>query len=62
MDPVHDFINLKNSVRDSVKDFDMQELQQMNDDLVALIDSLIQRQVALQEVILERLDKVFDKL
>jgi len=34
----------------------MGELQSMNDDLVILIDSLIQRQIALQEVILDRLD------
>lgn len=61
MDPVHDFINLKESIQDSLKDFDMQELQQMNDDLVSLIDSLIQRQLALQEVILDRLNHVFDQ-
>jgi hypothetical protein len=61
MDPVHDFISLKESIEDSLKDFDMQELQQMNDDLVLLIDSLIQRQLALQEVILDRLNKVFDE-
>ena len=31
----------------------------INDDLVVLIDSLIQRQITLQEVILERLDNAF---
>jgi len=39
----------------------MAELQSMNDDLVILIDSLIQRQIALQEVILDRLDKAYYK-
>ena len=37
----------------------MAELQSMNDDLVILIDSLIQRQIALQEVILDRLDTTY---
>lgn len=37
----------------------MPELQSMNDDLIILIDSLIQRQIALQEVIFDRLDNAF---
>ena len=61
MDAAHTFLNLKDSVQDSLKDFSMAELQSMNDDLVILIDSLIQRQIALQEVILDRLDTAYYK-
>ena len=61
MDAAHTFLDLKDSVQDSLKDFSMAELQSMNDDLVILIDSLIQRQIALQEVILDRLDSVYYK-
>jgi hypothetical protein len=61
MDAAHTFLDLKDSVQDSLKDFSMAELQAMNDDLVILIDSLIQRQIALQEVILDRLDSVYYK-
>ena len=59
MDAAHTFLDLKESVQDSLQDFSMPELQSMNDDLVILIDSLIQRQIALQEVILDRLDNAF---
>jgi hypothetical protein len=62
MDAVHTFLDLKDSVQDSLKDFSMAELQSMNDDLVILIDSLIQRQIALQEVILDRLDTAYYKV
>lgn len=58
---VDSFLDLKESVQDSLQDFSMPELQSMNDDLVILIDSLIQRQIALQEVILDRLDKAYYK-
>jgi hypothetical protein len=61
MDAAHTFLDLKDSVQDSLKDFSMTELQSMNDDLVILIDSLIQRQIALQEVILDRLDSAYYK-
>jgi hypothetical protein len=61
MDAAHTFLDLKDSVQDSLKDFSMAELQSMNDDLVILIDSLIQRQIALQEVILDRLDSTYYK-
>ena len=61
MDAAHTFLDLKDSVQDSLKDFNMAELQSMNDDLVILIDSLIQRQIALQEVILDRLDSAYYK-
>jgi hypothetical protein len=61
MDAAHTFLDLKDSVQDSLKDFSMAELQAMNDDLVILIDSLIQRQIALQEVILDRLDTAYYK-
>jgi hypothetical protein len=61
MDAAHTFLDLKDSVQDSLKDFSMAELQSMNDDLVILIDSLIQRQIALQEVILDRLDTAYYK-
>jgi hypothetical protein len=61
MDAAHTFLDLKDSVQDSLKDFSMAELQSMNDDLVILIDSLIQRQIALQEVILDRLDSAYYK-
>ena len=50
---------LKDSVQESLKDFTMSELYSMNDELINLIDVLIQRQIALDEVILERLDKNF---
>jgi hypothetical protein len=53
------FLDLKDSVQDSLKDFNMGELQSMNVELVVLIDSLIQRQIALQEVILDRLDNSY---
>jgi hypothetical protein len=59
MDAAHRFLDLKDSVQDSLKDFSMAELHSMNDDLIVLIDSLIQRQIALQEVILDRLDTVY---
>ena len=59
MESVSEFKDLKESLTKSLKDFDMKELSDMNDDLVVLIDSLIQRQIALQEVILERLDNAF---
>ena len=59
MDAAHRFLDLKDSVQDSLKDFSMAELHSMNDDLIILIDSLIQRQIALQEVILDRLDTVY---
>ena len=59
MDAAHRFLDLKDSVQDSLKDFSMAELHCMNDDLIVLIDSLIQRQIALQEVILDRLDTVY---
>ena len=62
MEPISDFTKLKESVTASLKDFDMTELTDMSDDLVVLIDSLIQRQIALQEVILERLDNAFYKI
>ena len=61
MDSAHTFLDLKDSVQDSLKDFSMAELQSMNDDLVILIDSLIQRQIALQKVILDRLDTAYYK-
>jgi hypothetical protein len=59
MDAAHRFLDLKDSVQDSLKDFSMAELHSMNDDLIVLIDSLIQRQIALQEVILDRLDTAY---
>ena len=59
MEPISDFTKLKESVTASLKDFDMTELTDMSDDLVVLIDSLIQRQIALEEVILDRLDNAF---
>ena len=59
MKAVTEFTKLKESVRDSLKDFDMTELNDMSDDLVVLSDSLIQRQIALEEVILDRLDHAF---
>ena len=62
MKNVTEFTELKESITESLKDFDMKELSDMNDDLVVLIDSLIQRQIALQEVILERLDNAFYKI
>ena len=62
MKSITEFTELKDSITESLKDFDMKELSDMNDDLVVLIDSLIQRQIALQEVILERLDNAFYKI
>tara|TARA_B100000287_G_scaffold434845_1_gene500613 strand:- start:2146 stop:2370 length:225 start_codon:yes stop_codon:yes gene_type:complete len=59
MESVTTFSELKESLQKSLKDFDMKELSDMNDDLVVLIDSLIQRQIALQEVILDRLDNAY---
>tara|TARA_R100000781_G_scaffold43232_1_gene29646 strand:- start:197 stop:409 length:213 start_codon:yes stop_codon:yes gene_type:complete len=59
MKAVTQFKELKESLTGSLKDFEMKELSDMNDDLVVLIDSLIQRQITLQEVILERLDNAF---
>ena len=59
MESITTFSKLKESLDKSLKTFDMKELSDMNDDLVVLIDSLIQRQIALQEVILDRLDNAF---
>jgi hypothetical protein len=59
MQPITEFSELKESLQKSLKEFDMKELSDMNDDLVVLIDSLIQRQIALQEVILDRLDNAY---
>ena len=61
MDSAHTFLDLKDSVQDSLKDFSMAEPHSMNDDLIVFIDSLIQRQIALQEVILDRLDTAYYK-
>ena len=59
MQPITEFSELKESLQKSLKEFDMKELSDMNDDLVVLIDSLIQIQIALQEVILDRLDNAY---
>ena len=59
MQPITEFSELKESLQKSLKEFDMKELSDMNDDLVVLIDSLIQRQIALQEVILDCLDNAY---
>lgn len=59
MKPVTDFSHLKESLRKSLKDFDTKELNDMSDDLCVLIDLLIHRQIAVEEVILDRLDNAF---
>ena len=59
MKPVTDFSHLKESLRKSLKDFDTKELNEMRDDLCVLIDLLIHRQIAVEEVILDRLDNAF---
>ena len=46
METVTEFKELKEALTESLKEFDMKELSDMNDDLVVLIDSLIQRQIA----------------
>ena len=38
METVTEFKELKESLTESLKDFDMKELSDMNDDLVVLID------------------------
>ena len=46
-------------IANSLKSFTTKELNDMSDDLCVLIDLLIHRQIAVEEVILDRLDNAF---
>jgi hypothetical protein len=48
-------------IKASLYDMNMEELQDMSDDLSALISVLITRQVAVEDAILDRLESAFTK-
>ena len=50
-----------NAIKASLYDMSMEELQDMSDDLSALISVLITRQVAIEDAILDRLESAFAK-
>ena len=56
MKAVTEFSKMEESLKHSLEDFDLKELNDANDKLLDLINSLICRQMVVQEVILERLD------
>ena len=56
MKAVTEFSKMEKSLKNSLEDFDLKELNDANDKLLDLINSLICRQMGVQEVILERLD------
>ena len=47
------------AIKKSLDDMTLEELQEMSDDLSALIQVLITRQVAIEDVILDRLELAF---
>jgi Holliday junction resolvasome RuvABC endonuclease subunit len=49
------------TIKDSLQDMTLEELQNMSDDLTNLIQVLVTRQVAIEDVILERLEEAFSK-
>ena len=49
------------AIKASLYDMSMEELQDMSDDLSALISVLITRQVAIEDAILDRLEAAFAK-
>jgi len=49
------------AIKASLYDMSMEELQDMSDDLSALISVLITRQVAIEDAILDRLESAFAK-
>jgi Holliday junction resolvasome RuvABC endonuclease subunit len=49
------------TIKESLQDMTMDELQSMSDDLNDLIQVLVTRQVAIEDVILERLEEAFSK-
>ena len=51
-----------NDIKASLYDMTMEELQDMSDDLTALISVLVTRQVAVEDAILDRLEAVFNKV
>jgi Holliday junction resolvasome RuvABC endonuclease subunit len=48
-------------IKESLDNMTLEELQSMSDDLTKLISVLVTRQVAIEDVILDRLDAVFSK-
>lgn len=50
-----------NAIKASLYDMSMEELQDMSDDLSALISVLVTRQVAVEDTILDRLESAFAK-
>lgn len=50
-----------NAIKASLYDMSMEELQDMSDDLSALISVLVTRQVAVEDAILDRLESAFAK-
>ncbi len=49
------------TIKESLQDMTLEELQNMSDDLTNLIQVLVTRQVAIEDVILERLEEAFSK-
>jgi hypothetical protein len=49
------------TIKESLQDMTMDELQSMSDNLNDLIQVLVTRQVAIEDVILERLEEAFSK-
>ena len=58
MDPRRQRIS---TIKESLQDMTLEELQKMSDDLTNLIQVLVTRQVAIEDVILERLEEAFSK-
>jgi hypothetical protein len=49
------------TIKKSLEDMTLEELQEMSDDLDSLIQVLITRQVAVEDTILDRLEMAFAK-
>ncbi len=49
------------TIKESLQDMTLEELQKMSDGLTDIIQVLVTRQVAIEDVILERLEEAFSK-
>lgn len=58
MDPRRQRIS---TIKESLQDMTLEELQKMSDGLTDIIQVLVTRQVAIEDVILERLEEAFSK-
>lgn len=53
--------NIKKRLSESLSDAPIEELQDMLDDVCILVELFVERQVILQEIILDRLENSFQK-